>query len=607
MVSPWVLSIDVVSQIGALILTPALWIALFLWAWNRPAQAQASGFGRMTFWLLLPAAFLASLADAPFLPWAGNVLAINIGGALIPVLLSIVLLRREFAVPGWTVTAGVMLVLAAETLLQFVLVVLIPANWNVLLVTAVAGGAAAVAILVFPLWMPRPVAIRAISFFGLASAAITLTFATSTAVPGQGIVSAFPLYLIGPVLVGGVSVVLAARLWGTLPFHGLGVAFATATLGTLIGADVLREPPLYTGGGGGLLAIGGAGIQDLVYFSGLLAVGSGLLAIAVFYPESLRSPTGSVPPVPSPDEALQAAVARLDSGDPSGAIRHSVTASQGAADRARSAWQLPPATDPAAAWDGLPVAPYVPSDYRNLVATVDQPPSSPREAVRTVAMAAQFVRLGRDLRRLRFAPLGRRAWAMVLDLIVVTAPAAVLWSVLSLTLPGSLNTILGGLAFNLAVFGYVAYAVLYFVVSDALFGATVGKLLLRLTVTDRSFARPTILQSLLRESPKAVPLFVIGELGGPAILFLARSGSSSISPLGVSFVLFTGAVLLGLVLVIVVLALAVGAVQVARDSERQRLGDRWASTWVVDRRVVTPSWGARLTPPPAPSGPAPPG
>ncbi|MCI4347392.1 MAG: RDD family protein [Thermoplasmata archaeon] len=660
MVDPWVLSSDVISLIAASILTPALWIVLFLWAWTRPAQARESGFGRMTFWLLLPGAFLASLADAPFLPWAGNVLAINIGGALIPVLLSIVLLRREFGSSSWIATGLLMVILAAETAIQFALVVRIPANSNILLVTATAIGAVAFAIWVFPVWTLhasakpkgttksgydfaasirrisarlsrlrfaellrriytrlsslrfsagtlRPISLRAITFMGLVSAAITLTFATSSAVPGVGIVSVFPLYLIGPVVVGGASVVLAATLWRTAPFHGLGVAFASATLGTLIGADVLREPPLYAGGSSALLAIGGAGIQDLVYFSGLLAVGAGLLVIAVGYRESITTLADSPPTAPAPVDALRTAAERLSSGDPAGAVRTSLEASKVAVQRARSSWQLPPSSSEGAAWDELPVAPYVRNDYRNLVSAADQAVSTPREGVRAMAMASQFVRLGRDLSRLRFAPLGRRAWAMVVDLTVVTAPAVVLWSLLSRTLSGSPTAILSGLPFNLAVFAYIAYAALYFVVSDALFGATLGKVLLRLKVIDRSQARPTVLQSLLRESPKAVPLFVIGELGGPAILYLARSNSASISTRGLSVGLFTGASLLGLVIVIVILALAVGAVQVARDSERQRLGDRWASTWVVDRRVVTPAWGAMLAQPPAPSGVVQPG
>ena len=605
MVDPWVLTNDVVGGIGSTILTPLLWIALFLWAWSRPAEARASGFGRFAFWLLLPGAFLASLADAPFLPWAGDVVAINVGGALIPIALSVILLRRELGTPGWTLTGFVILLLGAETSIQFVVVLVASSFWAGWFVLATAAGIVLFAALALPEWAPRPAAIRALTFVTLVSAAIPLTFFTSQAVPGEGIVSVFPLYLVAPFLVGILSVWVAATFWQAAPYRGLGIGYGTATLGTLVGADVLREPPLYVGPGGALLAIGGAGILDLVYFSGLMALGSGLLVIVLRYHGMARDASAPEPAKVSPELALRSATARLAAGDSAGAIRDSVVASQGAAARVRSILQLPAPPEPAAAWDGLPVAPYVIHDYRNLVASQAAPAPAPQEAFRSVAMATQFVRLGRDLSRLRFASPGRRAWAAVIDIAVVTVPALVLWIYLAVTLPGTLDTVLNGLAFNLAVFAYIGYAALYYVVCDVLFGATAGKVLLHLTVTDRNLARPTLLQSLLRESPKAVPLFVIGDLGGPAILYLIRASSSTLSAAD-GYLAFTAAVLIGLVVATVAIALAIGGVQVVRDSERQRMGDRWASTWVVDRRLVTPAWGAMQPPATAPLGPVPP-
>lgn len=606
MVDPWVLTSDVIGGVGSVVLTPLLWGGLFLWAWARPAEARASGFGRMAFWLLLPGAFLGSLADAPFLSWAGNVLAINIGGALIPIALSVVLLHRELGATKWTLTGLVLLLVAAETVAQFAIVVLTVDPWTSVLVLGAGAVTVVCAVFVLPLWTARPAMLRALTFVALVSVAIALTFFTSSAVPGTGIVSSFPFYLIGPWVVGIAAVWIAVTLWGVPAYRGLGIGYGTATFGTLIGADVLREPPLYTGVGGELLAIGGAGILDLVYFSGLMALGTGLLLIALRYRRTSSELSAPVATPPSPEQALRTAAARLAQGDPTGAVRDSVAASQGAAERVRSILQVPAPEQPADAWDGLPVAPYVMNDYRNLVASQAGPAPTPREAFRSVAMATQFVRLGRDLSRLRFASPGRRAWAAAVDMAVVTLPAVVLWAYLARVLPGMAVTILGGLPFNVAVFAFIGYGMLYYVVGDALFGTTLGKALFHLTVADRAMARPTLLQSFLRESPKAVVLYLVGNFGAPAVLFLVRSTSSTISTLGPDYIV-TGAVLLGIVVVSLVTALAVGGVQVVRDPERQRLGDRWASTWVVDRRRVTPAWGATRTPSVAPLEPVPPG
>jgi uncharacterized membrane protein len=606
MVDPWLLTNDTVGGIASLALTPLLWIGLFVWAWSRPAAAQASGFGRMAFWLLLPGAFLASLADVPILPWAGDILAINIGGALIPIVLSLVLLHRELGSPGWSLTGTVILILAAGTAVQFAIVVVASSFWAGWLVLATAGGTVLFAVVALPRWTTRPAALRAVTFVALVSVATSLTFFTSIAIPGTGIESAFPYYLIGPTLVGVAGVWIASAVWGVSAYRGLGVAYGSATLGTLIGADILRQPPLYVGAGGELLAIGGAGIQDLVYLSGLMAVGVGLLFVAVL---SRGASVADVVPSPayvSPEVALRFAASRMAQGDSAGVVQDSVTASQRATDRVRTIFRLPAPELPGAAWDGLPVAPYVANDYRNLIASKDEPSPSPREAYRSLAMATQFVRLSKDLSRLRFAGAGRRGWAAVVDLVVVTAPAVVVWTALSLTQPGGLLGILDGLAFNLAVLGYIGLAVLYYVVCDVVFGTTVGKYLFHLTVTDRSWARPTMLQSFLREAPKAVPIFVLGEFAAPALLFILKANNPSFTAFGVSLAL-GGAVLLGIALLTVAAALAVGGIQVARESERQRLGDRWASTWVVDRRVVTPAWGATQAPSVVPPGPAPPG
>lgn len=605
MVDLWVLTSDVLGGIGGAALAPLLWATLFVWAWSRPADAQASGFGRMTFWLLLPGALLASLADVPFLPWAGDVLAINVGGALIPVALTVLLLHRGLGVTPWSPTRTLLLLVAGETAVQFAVVLFAPSEWAGPLVLGVAGGISAFGAVVLPRWMTRPVAIRSLTFVSLTSVAIAVTFLTSQAVPGFGIESQFPLYLIAPALVGVAAPLIATTIWGVPGNRALGFGFGSATLGTLIGADVLREPPLYVGGGGQLLAIGGAGIQDLVYFSGLLALGAGLLFLVVRSRGRLPEGARETPLAPPPDLMLRSAAERLGRGDVTGAIRDSVVASEQAAQRVRTLYRLSENTEPAEAWDGLPVAPYVVNDYRNLVSAQSEPAPGPREGFRSLAMASQFVRLGRDLSRLQFARGIRRAWAAVIDLVAVTLPAVLLWVYLASTLPGTTVDVLTGLPFNLAVFGYVGYALLYYVVGDAVFGVSLGKRLLHLRVTNRVYARPTWMQSFLRESPKVVPLYAIGQLGAPAVLFVLRASQSSISPYGIDLAL-TGGVLVAFVILVVLVALAVGGIQVMRDAERRRLGDRWAATWVLDRRTVIPAWGATRTPSGAQPGVAPP-
>ncbi len=613
MVDPAVLANDIVATVVSVLVTPALWLGLFLWAWTRPQAAHASGFGRMTFWLLLPGAFLASAANAPFFYWTGDVLAINIGGALVPILLSLILLRNSFGGAEWRPVGTFVLFLTAETVLEFAAVVLIPSpTVNTLVVGGIGAGTVLVAAVVPIAWTPRAseaarTRLRGVTVLGLTSGALVVTFLNSQAIPGLGIVSSYPAFLLAPVAVGVLAVVAARGLWKAPGVSGLAAGYAAATWGTLLGADLLRQPPLYGSGPAALFAIGGAGIQDLVYLAGLLAAGAGLFACTV-WPRFPR-PALAVPASPpaSPDAFLRSAAELVDRGEISAAIVSSVAAAEASAQRARGLWQIPPPEGADRAWDALPVAGYVRSDYRNLRAQLGVPMADLREGRRSLLMASFLVRLGKDLGRLRFAALPRRALATVIDFALVTTPAALLVIGLALRLPGTSNELLAGLPLNTVVFGYVAYAFLYFVLLDRIYGASVGKRFLRLAVTDRRLARPSLLQSLLREAPKLVPIAALGYGAGPALVLLLHPQAGVPSPLGINFNQFAGALLLGTALVVVLIAFAFGAILVSRGAERQRLGDQWAATWVVDRRTATPAWGAARSAPapepaPAPSG-----
>ncbi len=90
--------------------------------------------------------------------------------------------------------------------------------------------------------------------------------------PGLGVVSPFPLYLIPPVLAAFVA---AAAYWQERQ-DAAGLAYVGGTMGTIIGADLLRLPQILSGPAlesGAVLAIGGAGVFDMVFLSGILAVG----------------------------------------------------------------------------------------------------------------------------------------------------------------------------------------------------------------------------------------------------------------------------------------------------------------------------------------------
>lgn len=599
MVTEWTLASDVVQNVAFLATPPLLWLFLYLFAWESPGLARASGFGRLSFWLLLPGSLLGTIANLPFVPIAGNVLAINLGGGLVPVLLTALLLYRYFGESGTALLrfAGLFAVESAGAL-AFVLFA--PAGaltvaaagpwggsipWSDLGVGLLAAGVAGATIVAARF----DATLRRTAFaLGLASLALLVTFLTTQAVPGVGIESSFPGYLLAPLLVGGLAVGLARSAAGAAAPTGMAVGYGAATLGVLVGADVLRQPPLYAGSGGSIYAIGGAGLLDLLYLSGLLAVVAGFLTLT-----ALRRPGGEPPAAPTPEPGpltstgrIRHAFGLLVEGALGPATAEAARAADEARGSARSLAGLPAVSFTGHPWSDLGAPPWADGDHENLAALARQPDLGARDAWRAHLTARYLVRLGRDLSHRRFGTPARRGYAFLLDLFLVTLPAVPIWAYLSVAVPGSPQDVLQSAAFNAAALGYAAYALVYFVVAERIWGTTLGKRSFGLRVRDRAMRRAGTLSVVVRDLPKIIPLTLIG-FAGAVITFVALRGvpgSGSLATGGVislSVTLTEIAVLVTGVVVGLGLCALASVLAISQSIENQRLGDYLAGTWVI--------------------------
>jgi uncharacterized membrane protein/uncharacterized RDD family membrane protein YckC len=591
------LTTDIVENSVYLATPPLLWMLVFLCAWGEEAEARESGFGRRTFWLLLPGALLGEFANLPFFGWSHDVLAVNLGGGLIPLVLSVVLLGRIL---------GDRARLLAEFFTAFAL--LSGASLAVVLVIPDGPGLDAALVVIalasfLILWslarsqsdpVARRTGMNASYLLGLSSLALVPTFASTTTVPGLGIESAFPWYLLPPILVGALAVLWAGPLFGVSRRAALGLGYASATFGVLVGADLLRQPPLYAGSAAGLYAIGGAGTSDLLYLSGLLALGASLVVLA------LVGPGRADAPVVRPDPA---SVAGLTSGGllrrslvsaVEGRVADSVRDSHAAVEAAlgqayalaATAQDGTAARDPVAV---LGVPTWVEADRSNLAALSQSPRLDPLDATRAWLTARWIVRFARLASRRFFGSFGVRGAAFLLDLGLVTAPAIVLWYYLVATTSGNVNDLLGSVPINAALFGYTSFALLYFVLGEGFLGTTVGKWAFGLTVRARGLAWPGPRAVLLRNLPKLATLTLLGVLGIFVIILVQRGATIAISlPGGFDLAVNAGYPIVGLLMVGLAVLGALSGVAIHFTPERQRFGDLLADTWVV----VAPPTGA---------------
>lgn len=627
MVDPVVLTNDIVSTAVSLTLPAGLWAFLFLLAWERGPFAESLGFGRRTFWLLLPGALLATFAILPFAAIANDMVAVSFGGAAFPVFVGALALRRVAPPVGRTfgrflvllaVESGILLLLVLPPAAPLVSdlaqnLALSPLGVTQFLLLPVAVVVPAVVALV--VWSAPdegpddPVGNSLVrsdrtvaTLLALTSGVLYVTFLTAHAEAGQGIVEPFPFFLVPPITAGAIAVLVARRAFPGAEAFALPVAYLATTFGVLVGADLLWQPPLYGTGPAGLYTIGGASVLDLVYLSGLLALASAYATHrALGRP---LTPVGDPLPAetPSPAGRLDGAFRSGVAGRLEASLAGSALAARDAADRARGLLGVGPPTS-GRPWDGLPVPGWVVADQANLDAIARSGTANGAEGFRAWLTARWLVHLGRELGQRRFAPAGARATSFGVDLAIVLAPTVVLWTVLALALPGDLDSLLSSVAFNAAIYGFIALSFLYLVVAETVTGTSPGKRLTGLVVRDRALRAPGFLTILVRNVSLLPVLTVIALGGAVAVALLAKAGSGAAVTVasvsvsgglgalaGVLVFLFGGVALLGLF----------GVLMVVLTPERQRLGDVLAGTWVVRAPTV------RAVPPPGAATPAPP-
>ena len=619
------LATDILANTISLALPALLWALLFLLAWEHEPFAESIGFGRRAFWLLLPGALLATLAYLPIAPVSTDWTAVSFGGAIFPLLVGLLAFGRA-APPRSRSLALYLILLAVEGGGLFVLVLSPTAGLSAAvagslgispyvgndLVIALAAALFCAAVGGFAL-VSREQLVRRVAFLAvLTSTVLVLTFVVASAIPGVGITEAFPFYLLPPLLAGFAAAVFASRIFPNEPAFAMPTAYLASTFGVLLGADLLRQPPLYGTGPSGVYTIGGAGVLDLVYLSGLIGFGAAYVvhrAVGLpLDPVGPPAPPREIPPIARLGRAFRDGLdGRL--GD---ALEGSAAASRSAVAQTRRLLDLPAAPDDRP-WQGLGVPGWVVADQANLESSARSGTTDGREGFRAWLTARWMVLIARDLGQRRFATLGARIAAFLIDLAIVTLPAVAVWAAILVTIPGSLVTALSNVGFNAAIFGFIAWSFLYFVLLETFVGTTVGKRLLGLEVRERSLEPPTGLAALVRNTTVLPVLTVIGIGVALALAFGVKNGSSAPVTLA-GIVLPSGLLVLAATLAFVlggILLLGTGALLfIAATAERQRLGDLWAGTWVVRRGPPAggslPPTGVTAPPPPSP-GPAGPG
>lgn len=228
-----------------LLLVGAALLAIYLVFRERGDLPEAMGFSRADVGLLTLGALAGQVLSVPLFPVDGALFGINLGGALIPLILSWRLVRRGTLAP-WTALVGIAAVAAA-------------------------------------------------------------TYPFVDVEPGQGAIVRFPWFLLPPLVALLAGIVLGLAM----PARAGPLAFISGSLGTLVGADLLRLPAFLdiasSAPRGTALVIGGGGLLDLIFLSGVLGLATSL-GLALVQPPPAKPPGDPRAParrLPAPRELVR--------------------------------------------------------------------------------------------------------------------------------------------------------------------------------------------------------------------------------------------------------------------------------------------------------------
>ncbi|HWG91779.1 MAG TPA: DUF1614 domain-containing protein [Candidatus Thermoplasmatota archaeon] len=118
-------------------------------------------------------------------------------------------------------------------------------------------------------------------------------------VPGKGVLSQFPYFFLPPLVALAYALVVCFKD----PIKGVPVAYASGSLGALLGADVLHFPTIQAvfrdAPATDVLSFGGAGVFDMVFLAGAMAMALNLGLLLLFHRRGLDALPEAGPEYPA--------------------------------------------------------------------------------------------------------------------------------------------------------------------------------------------------------------------------------------------------------------------------------------------------------------------
>ncbi len=426
----WIYVIEGVAIIALPIL---LYVEIYIGHMDYTGFLQKCGFGRREVGLLLVGGLvgtvlsLSGLYTVPLFIYQGSLLAIDLGGAIIPLALSIYLIKKQK--------------------------------------------------------LNLPAFIGAVAIIGV------ITYMSSEFRPQLGIVSEFPFYLFPSF----TAIALALLVYRQRITSGIPFAYATATFGVLIGADIVRIPQVIVGleeireeMGLPIAAgsIGGAGGLDLVFLGGLMAIAPLFFLASRSLRHSTEEITTSKAFENDLNRTLSMAEKMYEEGNFDGALESAVRTVEMKIRDVGLKFRVK--QSPYVTLDMLQVHPYIRNDYWMLVNISKSGYKTQNDAFRAIITARYILKNLEKVETKLYATNTQRIVAFLIDMAIIVGIVISIFYLGGVLGIYNLYDILSEQNFiwflALIMWLWVAQ-VIYFTIFEGWKGQSPGKRLVGITVT----------------------------------------------------------------------------------------------------------------------------
>ncbi len=455
----WQFLFDVVAGLVFLSIPILLFIELYIGHSAFAGFFQKCGFGRREVGLLVVGATFSTFwyGDIPLYVSGGTLLAINLTGAFLPIAISIHLFRTKISSKGM-------------------------AALGVLVVSVV-------------------------------------TYMVTTFEPSIGVYSEFPYFLFPSMVAAGLGYVLYKRdATIAAPY-----AYVVATIGVLIGADIVRIPEiisalqLSTQTGATTVAagsIGGAGIMDMVFIAGLLAMAPHFLTARKSLKESPRILGRMEGIQASIDATLDRAEIAYTEGHFHLAVTLAMKAVEQKARKAGARYGLK--QEPSQVLRTLGLNPYHLGDFNLLIAIAEGKDHSQVVAYRCLVTARNLMLRIHALEIKSFATIKARSVAYIFDMLFLVALWISAYVVLVSIYPSAfkISDPFGSVWFMAFLLLMLASEMVYFTTCETLWGRTLGKRLVKIRVVEVDQTRLGFMGALTRNMIRPLDFLPLGYIIG---------------------------------------------------------------------------------------------